>query len=250
MIAKQRIAALRDKSISTEFTEGLLDVIENKMLLCDPCRRAQIDEICMDLTEVRKVLPHTTIAEAEEISQTGAFAGGGSLIYPPSLSEISQDETSNWTLESPGASTKGGQDAAIAVSTRSGASRQEDMEHDNHHNETVSSKGCPGALEIIEPNIATIAAISPRPPTASSETTAPPEQRAQQEQTPQREQSEKIAQPEMAVLPDSSQRIAADKKGQIVWDQQSPRTKTKRHLRNKSSQLIRNAFASMRFWKK
>jgi len=171
LMARQRIAMLRDKS--TAFTNGLLDVIEEKMLRCDPRNRLPIDKICTDLLDVLNSLPKATTAE--EISQTGAFAGREeSVLYPPSLSDISQDESSNWTLESPGTSMMNGRDAAVAVSTRSGASRQEEIEQDNHHDEIEVSKVGPDAvaLKAIGRNTAVIATIQQMPPTDSSETTA------------------------------------------------------------------------------
>jgi hypothetical protein len=220
-MSRQRIAILRDKS--TAFTRGLLDVIEDKMLRCDPQNRSSIDKICTDLLHVLASLPKATTAE--EISQTGAFAGGEeSVLYPPSLSDISQEESSNWTLESPATSMMNGRDAHVTVSTGSGASRREGIEQDNHCNEIEVSKMITdtAAVKVIETDTVATATIQDMPPTVPLEATAQPEA------------IQRFSTNEAVIQPVSEQAL--------------PPIKTRRHRRKKSSKFIQDAWNAVRFW--
>lgn len=120
-MTRQRIVLLRE--MSTNFTKGLLDVIEDKMLRCDPRDRSPIDKICMDLLHLIDSLPK--LNTAEEVSQTSAFAGGED-------SGFSQDESSNWTPESLETSIRNEQDTAGTLSKRTERSRPEEIEQENH----------------------------------------------------------------------------------------------------------------------
>jgi len=194
------------------------------MLCCDPQKRSPIDKICTDLLEVLNSLPKATIAE--DISQAGAFVRvEDSILYPPSLSDISQDESSNWTLESPGTSMINGRDSAVVVPARSETSRQEEVEQDSHHekiqvlettSDTVELKAI-GSEKPITSKIKEIQSID------SSETTM---------------QRETIS------------RLSANNTGlQSKLNQQSLPKKVKHHRRIKSSKIIQGFWhAARRLW--
>ncbi|KAF2821529.1 kinase-like protein [Ophiobolus disseminans] len=211
----KRISELREKS--STFTNGLLNVIEHKMLCCDPGKRSPIDKICIDLLHVLDSLPKATTAE--EVSRNVAYAVGESPTrYSLSLSDIdiSQDEVSNRTFESPRTSVTNERDAVAAMSTKSGASKKRNIEQDTEDDEfrVLEERSEAPALETIDASTATATfqdnpATVPFRPTAQLNSTPP-----------------------------------------SVVDRQPPPTNVKHHRRHKLKNLFRRAQNVVHFWSK